>query len=284
MDILLPILEMGLVWSLVSLGVYLTFRVVNVPDLTVDGTLTLGAAVAARLLIGGTSPVVATLAAVGAGLLAGAVTGLLHTRGKMQPLLAGILTMTGLYSINLRIMGRANIALLGTKTLMPDIGNTYGRVILFAIVIAAVKLLLDLFLKTDLGLALRATGDNDQMVRMLAVSSDNMKVLGFALSNALVGLGGALIAQYSQFADAQMGIGTVIIGLASVILGEVVFGAKTVVRGSLAAILGSVLYRGIVALALRAGFAASDLKLVTAVLVIIALTTPQFKKLVRVAR
>jgi putative tryptophan/tyrosine transport system permease protein len=278
MEILVQILEQGLVWGLVALGVYLTFRVVNVPDLTVDGTLTMGAATAARLLVAGVNPVAATLAGALAGAVGGLMTGLLHTKGKVQPLLAGILTMTALYSVNLRIMGRSNIALLRTRTLIPE--GPYGKLLLFAAVALGVKLLLDLFLKTDLGLALRATGDNDQMVRAYAVSSDNMKLLGLTVSNGLVGLGGALIAQYGGFADAQMGIGTVVVGLASVITGEVVFGTRSVARATAAALLGSILYRGIVALALRAGFAASDLKLVTALLVVLALATPRLKHLV----
>jgi putative ABC transport system permease protein len=276
--ILVPILEQGLVWGLVALGVYLTFRVVNVPDLTVDGTLTTGAATAARLLVAGTSPLLATLAGALAGAAGGLLTGLLHTRGKIQPLLAGILTMTALYSVNLRIMGRSNIALMRTRTLIPE--GPYGKLILFAAVAVAVKVLLDLFLRTDLGLGLRATGDNDQMVRAYGISSDNMKLLGLVVSNGLVGLGGALIAQYGGFADAQMGIGTVVVGLASVITGEVVFGSASVGRATASALLGSVLYRGIVALALRAGFAASDLKLVTALLVVLALATPKLKHLV----
>jgi putative tryptophan/tyrosine transport system permease protein len=280
MDILIPILEQGLVWGVVALGVYLTFRVINVPDLTVDGTLTLGAAVAARLLVGGTHPVLATLAGLLAGSVGGLMTGLLHTRGKVQPLLAGIITMTGLYSINLRVMGRANIALMRVESLIPT--TPYGKLLLFAGIALAVKLAIDLFLKTDLGLALRATGDNDQMVRAYAVSSDNMKLLGLVISNGLVGLGGALIAQYGGFADAQMGIGTVVIGLASLIIGEVIFGTRSVARATVAVVLGSILYRGLVALALRAGFNASDLKLVTAALVVLALATPKLKQLVRV--
>lgn len=279
MEILVQILEQGLVWGLVAVGVYLTFRVVNVPDLTVDGTLTLGAAMAARLLITGVNPLLATVAGALAGAAGGLATGLLHTKGKVQSLLAGILTMTALYSVNLRVMGRANIALLRVKTLIPTEG-AYAKLLLFAAVGLGVVALVSLFLKTDLGLALRATGDNEQMVRTLAISSDGMKVLGLVVGNGLVGLGGALVAQYGGFADAQMGVGTVVVGLASVIIGEVVFGAKGVVRATLAALLGSVLYRGIVALALRAGFVASDLKLVTALLVILALATPRLKRLV----
>lgn len=279
MEILVQILEQGLVWGLVAVGVYLTFRVVNVPDLTVDGTLTLGAATAARLLIAGVNPLLATGAGALAGAVGGLATGLLHTRGKVQPLLAGILTMTALYSINLRVMGRANIALMRVKTLIPAEG-AYSKLLLFAAVGIGVVVLVSLFLKTDLGLALRATGDNEQMVRTFAISSENMKVMGLVLGNALVGLGGALVAQYGGFADAQMGVGTVVVGLASVIIGEVVFGSKGVVRATAAALLGSVLYRGIVALALRAGFMASDLKLVTALLVVLALATPRLKRFV----
>lgn len=279
MEILLPILEQGLVWSLVAIGVYLTFRIVNVADLTVDGTLTMGAALAARLLVGGVSPVVATLAGAAAGAIGGLLTGILHTRGKVQPLLAGILTMTALYSINLRIMGRPNIPLMRLKTLMPD--GVYGKLLLFLGIALLVKVTLDLFLRTDLGLSLRATGDNDQMVRSFAVSSDNMKVLGLVISNGIVGMAGALIAQYGGFADAQMGIGTVVVGLASVIIGEMLFGTRNVAWATAAVVGGSVVYRGIVALALRAGFAASDLKLVTALLVVIALTTPRLKTALR---
>lgn len=278
MDILLPILQQGLVWGLVALGVWLTFRVVNVADLTVDGSLTSGGAVAARLLVAGADPLLATLAGFVAGAAGGAITGLLHTRAKVQPLLAGIITMTALYSINLRIMGRSNIALIRVKTLVPT--DPWAQLALFAVVAAVAVLLLNLFFRTDLGLALRATGDNDAMVRTFGVSSDNMKLLGLVLSNGIVGLGGALVAQYGGFADAQMGIGTVIAGLAALILGEAIFGARTVLRATLAALLGSILFRAIVAMALRAGFQASDLKLVTALLVIVALVTPRWKQLV----
>ncbi len=278
MEILLPILQQGLVWGLVALGVWLTFRVVNVPDLTVDGTLTTGGAVAARLLVAGADPVLATLAGFVAGAAGGSITGLLHTRAKVQPLLAGIITMTALYSINLRIMGRANIALLRVKTLVPT--EPWAQLALFAVVVAVTLVLVNLFFRTDLGLALRATGDNDAMVRTFGVSSDNMKLLGLVISNGIVGLGGALVAQYGGFADAQMGIGTVIAGLAALILGEAVFGAPNIWRATVASVLGSVLFRGIVALALRAGFQASDLKLVTAALVVLALVTPRWKQLV----
>lgn len=280
LTILVDVLENGFAWALVGLGVYLSFRVINVPDLTVDGTLTLGAATAARLLIGGVSPLLATLAGTVAGMLGGLMTGLLHTRLKIQPLLAGILTMTFLYSVNLRVMGRANIALMNVATIVPK-DSKYGTLLLFAALAICLKIVIDLFLKTDLGLALRATGNNEQMVRTFGVSSDSMKVLGLVLSNGMVGLGGALLAQYGGFADAQMGIGTVVIGLASVILGEIVFGSRSVFRATLAVMLGSILYRAIYAMALRSWLSASDMKMVTAILVILALSTTRIKRLVR---
>ncbi|OTA41775.1 MAG: ABC transporter permease [Symbiobacterium thermophilum] len=279
LNFLLPVLQQGLVWGLVALGVWMTFRVVNVPDLTVDGTLTTGAATAARLLTMGVHPLAATLAGFLTGAAGGAITGLIHTRLRVQPLLASIITMTGLYSVNLRIMGRSNIALFTLDTLVPD--NTWARLALFAGVAALMVFLLNLFFRTELGLAMRATGDNDAMVRMLGVSSDSMRLLAFTLSNAVVGLGGALVAQYSGFADAQMGIGTIVASLAALIIGEALFGAPTVFRATLAALLGSIVYRAIFALALRAGFQASDLKLVTAALVVIALSIPQIKRTVR---
>ncbi|WP_374711936.1 ABC transporter permease [Symbiobacterium terraclitae] len=278
---LLPVCQQGLVWGLVALGVWMTFRVVNVPDLTVDGTLTTGAATAARLLTLGVHPLPATLAGFLTGAAGGAITGLIHTRLKVQPLLASIITMTGLYSINLRIMGRSNIALFNLRTLVPD--DDWAQLALFAVIAGLLVLVLNLFFRTELGLALRATGDNDAMVRMLGVSSDSMRLLAFTLSNGIVGLGGALVAQYSGFADAQMGIGTIVAALAALIIGETLFGTPTVARATVSALLGSIIYRALFALALRAGFQASDLKLVTAALVVIALSVPQIKKTVRLA-
>ncbi len=279
LNFLLPVLQQGLVWGLVALGVWMTFRVVNVPDLTVDGTLTTGAATAARLLTMGVHPVAATLAGFFTGAAGGAITGLIHTRLRVQPLLASIITMTGLYSVNLRIMGRSNIALFTLETLVPD--NPWGKLALFAATAALLVLLMNLFFRTELGLSLRATGDNDGMVRMLGVSSDSMRLLAFTLSNGIVGLGGALVAQYSGFADAQMGIGTIVAALAALIIGEALFGAPTVFRATISALLGSIIYRTIFALALRAGFQASDLKLVTAALVVLALSIPHIKRTVR---
>src|SRR5690554_2687349 len=259
--------ELGLIYAVMALGVYLTFRILNFPDLTVDDSFTTGAATAAVLITGGTHPALATLAAGVAGLAAGVITGLLHTKGGINPLLAGILTQIGLYSINLRIMGKANVPLLREETLITPLrenGLLGGAVAIaiFAVLALLVKLVLDWFLHTDTGLALQATGDNEAMIRSFGVNTDRTKILGLALSNGLVGLCGAVIAQYQGFADISMGIGLIIAGLASVILGQAVF--------------GSVLYRVTIQIALQAGLDPNDMKLVSAVLVVIALVLPRW--------
>jgi putative ABC transport system permease protein len=274
--------ELGLIYAIMALGVYLTFRILNFPDLTVDGSFTTGAAVASIMIINGSSPVVATIAAFGAGLVAGWITGILHTKGKINGLLAGILTMIALYSINLRIMGRANLPLLREETLITPLRDagllgTAMAVVVFALFALAVKFVLDWFLHTDVGLAMQATGDNEEMIRSFGVSTDRMKILGLALSNGLVGLCGALIAQYQGFADIGMGIGLILAGLASVIIGQAIFGSRLIIIASLAVVLGSVLYRVVIQLALQAGLNPNDMKLISAVLVVIALVLPQWK-------
>ncbi|UPO76680.1 MULTISPECIES: ABC transporter permease [Arthrobacter] len=274
--------ELGLIYAVMALGVYLTFRILDFPDLTVDGSFTTGAAVAAVMIINGAPPLAATAAAFGAGLLAGCVTGLLHTKGKINGLLAGILTMIALYSINLRIMGKANLPLLREDTLISPLReNGYlGGVVaiaIFALLAIGVKLFLDWFLHTDLGLAMQATGDNQEMIRSFGVSTDRMKILGLAISNGFVALCGALIAQYQGFADIGMGIGLILVGLASVIIGQAVFGSRIIVISTLAVILGSIVYRLVIALALQVGFNPSDMKLISAVLVVVALVLPQWK-------
>lgn len=279
-------LEQGLVYGVMALGVYLTFRALNFPDLTVDGSFPLGGAVAATLIVGGHSPILATVAAAGAGVVAGFATGFLHTRLKISGLLAGILSMTALYSVNLRIMGRANVPLLRARTvltLLEELGIPAGWVplLLFLLVAVALKLLLDWFLRTETGLALRATGDNEQMIRSAGVDTDAMKLLGLGLSNGLVALSGALVAQYQGFTDIGMGIGMIIAGLASVIMGEVLIRSRRVFWATLSALVGSLLYRFLVFVALRLGFAPTDLKLVTAVLVVVALAAPGFQASVR---
>ena len=273
--------ELGLIYAIMALGVYLTFRILSFPDLTVDGSFTTGAATAAVLITTGTPPLLATLVAVAAGLVAGLITGLLHTKGNINPLLAGILTQIGLYSINLRIMGGANLPLLREDNLLTPLRDagllgTMTSIAIFAVLALVLKLVLDWFLHTDLGLGLQATGDNEEMIRSFGVSTDRMKILGLALSNGLVGLAGAVVAQYQGFADISMGIGLIIAGLASVILGQAIFGSRLIVISTLAVVLGSVLYRVTIQLALEVGLDPNDMKLVSALLVVIALVLPQW--------
>jgi len=279
----LPIsLEQGLSYALVALGIALTFRVLSFPDLTVDGSFPLGAAVASRLIVAGVNPALAALAAIVAGFAAGCATGLLNTRLKINSLLAGILVMTILYSVNLRIMGRANIQLLSEPTIFSPMEawpiNRYIPVIGFFLIVAlAAKILTDLFLHTEYGLALRATGDNEQMIRALGVNTDTATVLGLGLSNAMVALSGALVAQDQGFGDVGMGIGMIVAGLASIIIGEALIKPRTVFRLTAAALLGSLVYRLIISLGLRLGLAPTDLKMATGVMVILALGIPSLR-------
>ncbi|NOV02600.1 ABC transporter permease [Paenibacillus planticolens] len=270
--------ELGLLYALMALGVYITFRILDFPDLTVDGSFTTGGAIAAIMISHGYSPLLACLAAFAGGLAAGACTGLLHTKGKINGLLSGILMMIALYSINMRIMGKPNISLLGADTMFTSISPIAAGFI----VVIVFKLLLDAFLHTDLGLSLRATGDNARMIRSFGANTHNTTILGVSLSNGLVALSGAMIAQQSGFADISMGIGMIVIGLASVIIGEAIFGSQSVFRATLAAVLGSIVYRIVVALALRVEWLnASDLKLITAIIVIIALVLPSVQRSIR---
>ena len=302
--------EQGIIYAIMALGVYLTFRVLDFPDLTVDGSFVTGAAVAASMIVLGYNPIVATLVAIVAGFIAGCITGLLNTKGNINPLLSGILMMIALYSVNLRIMGttqdgsagRSNVPLLNSETLFSKfqemwaglgidtainnmlsgfgieyLPSTYGTILLVAIVTIIIKFVTDWFLKTETGLAIRATGDNKRMIRSFSANTDRLIILGLGLSNALVALSGALIAQYGKFADVGLGVGMIVIGLASVIIGEAIFGTKTIVRTTLAVVLGAIIYRIIYMLALRVPFLdTGDMKLITAVIVILALVIPQF--------
>ncbi|MEC0226598.1 ABC transporter permease [Paenibacillus alba] len=278
MDSMIGAVELGLLYALMALGVYITFRILDFPDLTVDGSFTTGGAIAAIMISNGYSPILACVAAFAGGLAAGACTGLLHTKGKINGLLSGILMMIALYSINMRIMGKPNISLLGADTLF----STMKPITVVLIIVIIFKLLLDAFLHTDLGLSLRATGDNARMIRSFGANTDRTTILGVSLSNGLVALSGALIAQQSGFSDISMGIGMIVIGLASVIIGEAIFGARTVFQATLAAVLGSIVYRIVVALALRVEWLkASDLKLITAIIVIIALVLPSVQRSVK---
>ncbi len=280
-------LELGLIYAIVALGVYLTFRILNFPDLTVDGSFTSGAATAAILIVNEVNPFLATAAAFVVGALAGLITGLLHTKGNINGLLAGILTMIGLYSINLRIMGGANIPLLGEDTVITALrqiaGTGWTSVLVLVAVALVFKLILDWFLHTDAGLALQATGDNEQMIRSFAVSTDRMKIMGLMLSNGLVGLAGAVVAQHQGFADIGMGIGLILVGLASVIVGQAIFGTRMVIQATLAVVLGAVIYRLAIQFALNAGLNPNDMKLMSALLVIAALLLPQWKGFRKIA-
>lgn len=271
-------LELGLLYGLVAIGVYLTFRVINFPDLTVDGSFPLGAAVAASLIVHGSSPIIATVAAIFAGAIAGFFTAYLNVRWKILGLLAGILTMTALYSINLRIMGRPNIALLSEPTLF---SNPDWVLYSLLVIIILILFILTGFLISQFGLALRATGINPRVCSAYGISVNKMTLIGLSLSNALVALAGALFAQIHGFADISMGTGTLIIGLASVIVGETLMHSSRISIILISCVLGSILYRLAIAMALNthfAGLQSSDLNLITALLVIIALLFPRIKQ------
>ena len=275
-------LEIGLVFSLVALGVFITFRVLNFPDLTVDGSFPLGAATAAILISTGDNPFLATGTGMLAGAAAGLVTGWLNVRLRIMDLLAGILVMIALYSINLRVMGGPNVPLISEPTVfsflpgwLPDYVE---RPLAMLLLVAVLKLLLDRFFASQLGLALRATGANGRMARAQGVNTGNAVLLGMAISNALVGLAGALFAQSQGGADISMGIGTIVIGLAAVIVGEGILPARRIVWTTLAVVLGAVLYRLVIAIALNSdfiGLEAQDLNLITAILVGAALVLPR---------
>ncbi len=276
-------LEQGLAYALVAIGIVISFRILAFPDLTVDGSFALGGAVISRLIIEGASPFFSVLIAVLCGFMAGCLTGILNTRLKINSLLAGILMMTMLYSVNLRIMGRSNIQLLTVDTLLTPLENLeINRFIpiisFFLVVTFAFKFLMDLFLHTQIGLAMRATGDNEQMIRTLGVNTDRMTVLGLGISNGLVALSGALVAQDQGFSDIGMGIGMIVSALAAIIIGETLIGTRSVTRMTLAAVIGSIIYKMIISIGLRLGLAPTDLKMATGIMVILALGIPALKK------
>jgi putative ABC transport system permease protein len=303
--LLVGALTIGLALALLALGVYLAFRVLDFPDITPDGSITLGAAVSAQLVVSGWNPALATCAGFLAGCVAGAITGLLHTRLAINGLLSGILVMTALYSVNLHVMGRSNIPLLGARTvpdqlaelLAPLVGrgdlDVYGwsvpardaAVLLGFLGLAlATALALLWFLRTRRGTALRACGGNAGMMRALGVDVDRQIVLGLALANGLAATAGALLAQYQGFADVQMGIGMVVWGLASVIIGEALVGGASLGLLLAGALMGSVLFRLMVAIALRFGLDPNDLKIVTATFVLLALVAPRWMRSWKAAR
>ena len=287
-SLLLHALEQGLVFGIMVLGVFITYKILDFPDLTVEGSFPLGAAVAAKIIFSGGSPLWGTFIAIIAGALGGLITGLLHTKLKLTNLLSGILTMTLLYSVNLRIMGRPNIPLLGKVTLLgnikdlfPDVSMDYLVPFFFLFIVIILKFFIDYFLSTEIGLTIIATGDNEQMIKSLGVNTDFTKIIGLCLSNALVGLSGALFAQYSGFADVNMGLGTVVSGLACVIIGISIIKMPTIFWRTIAVIVGSMIYRFLMVIALRYGynfgFKPGDLKMISVLLVIIALSLPLIK-------
>jgi putative ABC transport system permease protein len=297
MTLLVGSWTVGLILALLALGVFVSFRIFAFPDITADGSLALGAAVAAAMIVKGYSPWAATAASMLAGALAGGTTGVLHTRFGINGLLAGILVATALYSINLHVMGRSNIPLLDARTVGTDLVDAAAKVagpvetvrflgrevrfrdavdlVAVALLVVAIALVLHAFLRTSLGTAMRATGDNPRMIRSLGVDVGWMITLGLMMSNALVALSGAILAQYQGFADVQIGIGMIVWGLASVILGQALVGTGGLGLSIAGAVLGSLLFRLMVALALRLGLDPNDLKLVTAAFVFAALVLPK---------
>jgi putative ABC transport system permease protein len=279
-DLLVPTVAQGLLWAIMAIGVYITFRVLDIADLTVEGTFPLGAATAAAVIAKGGSLITAFILAAIAGMLAGVVTGVLHTKLKIPALLAGILTMIGLYSVNLRIMGKANLSMLGMETVFTYMqklaGFTNSLTVLSVGLISCIFIgvLVYWFFGTEIGCAIRATGFNQQMIRAQGVNTDITIVLGLLISNMLVGIAGALVAQNNGFADVGMGVGTIVIGLASVIIGEVLFGTRSFKNSLISVCLGSVVYRIVIAVVLQMGMPPNDLKLFTAILVAIALSLP----------
>ncbi|MBA7701334.1 hypothetical protein ES703_110069 [subsurface metagenome] len=278
----------GLVYAFIAIGVFLTLRVLAFPDLTVDGSFVVGGSIAAVMIAGGCNPFLATIAAFIGGLACGSITALLNTKLRLPALLAGILMMVGLYSVNLLIMGRPNVPLLRSVTMFDSVASLFGTerstllvIIVFAVIAVIVFMLLNWFLRTEIGLALRASGDNEQMVRSLGVDTDKNILLGCALSNGLVALAGALVAQNQQFCDVNMGIGMIVMGLASVIIGEALIHPRGVTSMLLAAFVGTFLYRLFITVAFRLGLAPGNLKLITALLVILALAIPYIRKKLR---
>lgn len=285
MTLILSAGELGLLYTLLTLGLFISYRILDIPDLTVDGSFTLGAAVAVIMTVAG-HPILAILGAACAGILAGVVTATLQTKLKVQPILAGILTMTALYSVNIMVMGdKANVSLLGVETIFSKvktfIDGNYSGLMLGSVIVLITCIILGVFLHTKLGLSIRATGDNEDMVRSSSINVDQMKIIGLAVANGLVAISGALIAQKQSFADVSMGTGMVVIGIASLIIGEVLVDIFVKQRGIksniFAAVLGSVIYRLIISAALSVNISATSMKLISAIIVVAAISYPVVK-------
>jgi len=285
MSLLIGALTIGLILSLLALGMFISFKIYNFADITAEGSITLGASIAAALIVSGMNPVSATLIAMAGGFVAGTLTGIIHTKFNINGLLAGILMMTALYSVNLHIMGKSNLPLMSQKTLISIAGdisfipnNDTAVLVVILAFVALIGIALYLFFRTNLGTAMRATGNNPQMIRALGVNTGLMITLGLGMANALIALSGAILAQYQGFADVQMGIGMMVWGLASVIIGEAIIGGGSVGMLIIGSIMGSVIFRLLVAVALRLGMNPNDLKLITALFVFIALVLPYITK------
>lgn len=283
---ILGILEQGLIYGILALGLLITYRILDFPDLTVDSSFPLGAAVSAVLTFGGMPPALTLFCGMAAGALAGLVTGFIHVKCKVRDLLSGIITMTALYSINLRIAGKANVPIFGVDTLfrneftrtLPAWISDYSTVILILVITLIAKLILDLFLKTKAGYLLRAAGDNASVVTTLAKDQGSVKIIGLMIANALVALAGAVMCQQQRFFDISMGTGTMVIGLASVIIGTNLFKNMTFMKSTTMALIGSILYKACVSLAISMGLEATDMKLITAVLFLLILVAGQAKR------
>ena len=279
MELILSSISQGLLWSILAMGVYLTYRILDVADLTVEGSFPLGAAVASAMIVADIPAWLATIAAFLAGGLAGLITGFLHAKLNIPALLAGIVTMTGLYSINLRILGQANLTLLNSTTLIDQI-QAFGVSKMIAVLIVGIVAILlvivglHLFFSTEMGMAIRATGDNLEMSEANGINIEFTKILGFMIGNGLISLSGALLAQNNGYADVNMGIGAIVIGLASVIIGETFFSNLTFAKRLITLVIGSIIYRLLILGALEVNFNPQDLKLVSAVLLAIALALP----------
>ncbi len=284
---IIGVLEEGLLYAIMALGVYITYKILDFPDLSVDGTFPLGSAITAILIIAGVPPIITLFIAFLLGAVAGALTGLIHVKLKVRDLLSGIIMMTALYSLNLRIAGKANVAIFTRETIfdnaflnknIPVILSDYITLIILFIIVVIMKLILDLYLKTKSGYLLRAVGDNDTLVTSLAKDKGLVKIVGLAIANAFVALAGSIYTQKSGFFEISSGTGTIVIGLASVIIGTNVFKQFTIIKATTAVIAGSVIYKLCVALAIWFGMAASDLKLITAVLFLIILVISNERK------
>ncbi len=271
MNLIIDAIEEGLLFSIVSMGVYITYKILDFPDLSVDGTYPLGAAITAVLLINGVNPWLAIIISAVGGAIAGGTTAFLHVKLKISNLMSGILVMIALYSVNLRVMGKSNTPLFSTKTIFKN--TNLKSIFIIIIMVVICKIIIDTFLKTKRGFLLIAVGDNEQVVSSLGINKNGVKVLGLMISNGLVGMAGAIQAQKYGYADVTMGQGIVVMGLATVVIGITIFGKLSLLKCTTLSILGAIIYRVAIAIALRVNFNPNDLKLITAIIVIIALAS-----------